>query len=140
MDQYLRLLRRQAQQDPQLQEAYIRALERAVGGNDGSAEISIWVTVHCHAETSSDDVKVFATVGLARRYVGNWMVEDIRVAYREGAILLDALNEAEWAFNQGNFGELSGLYDNLMYPEAWFEISEQEVHFSLPPPPPPPPP
>lgn len=128
MDAYLRLLQRQAQNDPTLVEAYIRALERAVGG----AELSVWVVVFCHDETSSEDIRVFSTESLARIYVMKRVVADIQTAHREGGCSVHAVNSAETLFASGNFGELDNLYDSLLGDQMWFEISEQEILFSVP--------
>jgi len=129
MDQYLCLLRRQAQSDPLLVEAYIRALERAVGGASLPIEISVWVVVYCHAETASDDIKIFATAELARTYAMNRMVEDIKTAHREEACSIVAVNAAEIALAQNDFEGLENLYDSLVGTEAWFEVTEHQVQF-----------
>ena len=125
MDLRLRILKRQAEADPSLLPNYVRALERLASG-EPVGPIKIWTVIFCHDETSSSDIRVFASPEAAERYMMEQQLHQMRQVHAEGAIPTALLEVAEASFAAGNAHQLASYYESMTELQ-WFEVDEKDL-------------
>lgn len=130
MDKHLRLLKRQAENDPDLLPKYVRALERAMGSSSEPPEpLYVWVVVlRSGDEVSKDNIYIFALELDAKQHAMRQMLVDIETAIKEGAdVDPNALQIMQSAIKSSDYEIARTLYIQLAGAEFEFIVEKKEI-------------
>jgi len=130
-DEALRILKRGADHDPRLKDAYIAALERRVYGtttHGDDTEIQVYIVVQCHETTKSDDVWVCATADAAWRTAAEESLKQLEAINRDDPELLtnEALASVQQLLLQNKFRQVIAALEEIqtLY---FYEIEAKKI-------------